>query len=653
MPASQQHVTERTPMGATLIPTGGATFRVWAPAAHSVHVVTSGLPTATTPATWTANDADLLVRQTDDTWTGFVPGIGDGSPYRFWVVGDADAGFKRDPYARELGTDPAFPDCDCLVRDPASYPWHDAGYRPPEFRDLVIYQFHVGAFWAVNAQGNDVRNTRPAKYLDLLGRIEYLHDIGVNAVQPLPIQEYPSEFSLGYNGTDYFSPETDHQVELDAELQGYLVEANRLLAAKGQSALTLEQLRPGPNQLKLFIDLCHLYGMAVLFDVVYNHAGGGFDPQSLYFMDRRRNTSNNDSLYFTDKGWAGGLIFAYWNSPVRQFLIDNALFFLDEYHVDGFRYDEVSVIDQYGGWRFCQDLTGTVRYAKPQAIQIAEYWTDSPWLAVTPTPGGMGFDAAWSDRLRDAVRGGIETASHGGDATVAMEAIADALKPPPNFPAAWRAVHCLENHDKVLAGRERRLPALADGSNARSWWARSRARAATALLLTAPGIPMLFMGQEILEDRNWSDNPQQAPGSLIQWDRLTTDHTTRDHLAFTRDLVQLRRWYPALRSEVVNPYHRRSDTRVLAFHRWLEGSGEDVVVVASLNDDTYWEYDLGFPQPGRWRELFNSDYYENQPNPQVAGNGGAIDVLGPGRDGFEWSAHVVVPANSVVVYARE
>src|SRR5690606_3326349 len=108
----------------------------------------------------------------------------------------------------------------------------------------------------------------------------------------------------------------------------------------------------------------------------------------------------------------------YWNAGVRDFLIRNAVFFLTEYHVDGARYDEVSVIDNHGGWFFCQDLTATCRWVKPEAIQIAEYWNPSRHLAVLPPPTGMGFDAALADGLRDALRGAVARASAGRDASV-------------------------------------------------------------------------------------------------------------------------------------------------------------------------------------------------------------------------------------------
>ena len=121
----------------------------------------------------------------------------------------------------------------------------------------------------------------------------------------------------------------------------------------------IDVLRGSDNQLKALVDLCHVYGMAVIFDVVYNHAGGGFDENSMWFLDRMPYGNLNDSLYFTDKGWAGGEVFAYWNDGVKQFLIDNAKSFYEEYRIDGLRFDEVSVMDQFGGWLTCQDMTET------------------------------------------------------------------------------------------------------------------------------------------------------------------------------------------------------------------------------------------------------------------------------------------------------
>src|SRR4051812_1638704 len=114
MPLSQDHVDDSTPMGATLRD-GGATFRTWAPAAREVYVVTDGLAQRGTSG-WRPSPNDALVRRADGTWAGFVAGARDGTPYRFWTLGEGSRGFKRDPYARELGLQPGFPDCDCIVR---------------------------------------------------------------------------------------------------------------------------------------------------------------------------------------------------------------------------------------------------------------------------------------------------------------------------------------------------------------------------------------------------------------------------------------------------------------------------------------------------------------------------------------------------------
>ena len=409
------------------------------------------------------------------------------------------------------------------------------------------------------------------------------------------------------------------------------------------------------HQLKALIDLCHVYGLAVILDVVYNHAGGDFGDESLYFFDRAITRSNNDSLYFTDQGWAGGLVFAFWKREIRQFLIDNATFYIHEFHVDGFRYDEVTVIDRFGGWRFCQDLTDTLRFVKPSIPHVAEFWNPDQSEVITPSrEGGAGFDVVWSERLREAIRAMIAQAAGGRHAAVNLDGVRAALGRPPGFPAAWRAVQHLENHDVVYAGhadRQPRIAALGDFTNARSWYARSRARVAMGLLLTAPGIPMLFMGQEFLEDKPWSDTPD--PATLIFWDGLRTDRAMQDYLRFTQELIWLRCRHPALRGEGIRVFHVHNENRVIAFQRWIEGLGRDVMVVASLNESTFYRYRLGFPARGRWLEAFNSDVYDHFVNPQVAGNGGAIRADGPPWQDMPASAEIVIPANDVLVFVGD
>jgi 1,4-alpha-glucan branching enzyme len=645
MTAAQTDIGPTTPMGANLVP-GGCTFRVWAPRASAVYV--SG------PFNdWARKDeSSRLVKDGLGIWAGFVPGVTEGTQYKFYVVGPtALEGYKRDPYAREL----AAPNWNCIVRDPKRYRWHDAGYYPPRVDDLIIYQFHVGTFYAADDLGRDRREGRVAKFLDVLDRVEYLVELGVTAVQPLPIVEYPTRFSLGYNGVDYFSPEFDYGVP-DEELGRYLASSNALLAARGHAPVKAADLRGAANQLRLLVDILHVYGIAVIFDVVYNHAGGGFGDESLYFFDRLPYGNQNDSLYFTEQEWAGGLGFAYWNAAVRQFLIDNALSFLAEYHADGFRYDEVSVIDDFGGWSFCQDLSETVRFAKASAVQIAEFWKTGKDWAVRPSAfNGAGFDLVWHDGEREAVRGCILQTAAGRDAAVNLDRVRDALRAPGGFDA-WRAVQMLENHDGLLVDhavqdQRPRIAKIAHWDNPRSWYARSRSRVATGLLLTGPGVPMLFMGQEFLEDKMWSDSPEGG-AFRIWWDGLAIDKAMSDHLRFTRELIALRRRLPALRRGQINVFHVHNGNRVIAFHRWIEGIGEDVVVIASLSETTHYGYRLGFPLHGGWREVFNSDVYDNWVNPVVAGNGPGVFAGGPPFHDLPASADLVIPANGLLVFIR-
>jgi len=359
--ASLDHISiSSTPMGANLLNTGkGATFRVWAPAARMVSVLWDY--SFSNAGGWRNNQAARLQPVGGGYWAGFIPGLTAGERYMYFVVGPEGGteGLKRDPYARDLTDNPMWPECQCLLVAPEAFPWHDRGFRPPPFHELIIYQFHIGVWHIPPGRNNGT-------FLDVVEKLPYLRSLGINAIQPLPIVEFSGMFSLGYNGVDYFSPETDYGIrDTDPALNTYLASVNQKLLAVNPDfkPYLLQDIQGTTNQLKVMVDLCHVYGIAVLLDVVYNHAGGDFGDQSIYFFDRRSNGNKNNSLYFTDQGWAGGLVFAYWNDDVRQFLIDNAKFYLTEYHCDGFRYDEVSVIKNEGGAHsWLAVLSGRHRY---------------------------------------------------------------------------------------------------------------------------------------------------------------------------------------------------------------------------------------------------------------------------------------------------
>jgi 1,4-alpha-glucan branching enzyme len=632
MPASLDHVHPGTPMGANLL-AGGATFRAWGPRAHAVHILTDA-------AGLDPTDDNLLTKDDAGHWRGFVPGVKDRDRYIFWVVGEAGAGPKRDPFARELET--PFP-ARCVVRS-ADFPWHDTGFVTPHFEDLVLYQLHVGVFFTPNLPN------RAGTFLDVARKVPYLRDLGVTAVQLLPIQEFQTAFSMGYNGTDYFSPEMDFAVP-DADLGPYLGHVNALLDARGLARYAADDLRGEMNQLKALVDLCHAHGLAVVLDVVYNHAGGDFGDQSIKHWDRQAGGWET-SLYFVDKDHAGGRVFDFAKPEVRDFLIQNARFFLDEYRVDGFRYDQVSVIDHDGwphGWGFLQDLTGTVRHHRPRAFDLAEYWNVNPYVVKRP-PVGAGFDATLTDGLRNAIRDVIGAARNPHAGPLPMTRLGEAMWPG-GFSHHSQFVQGPENHDLVYRGRSDRVARL--GGDPRSWWATSRARVATGIGLTAPGIPMLFMGQEFLEDKQWADDWENHPGLLLHWAGLDGgDKPMADHLRFTRELVGLRWRFGGLRGNGFRVVHAHDGNRVLAFHRWVEGVGDDVLVVVHLGVGHKYDYRIGFPGGGEWREVFNSDVYENWVNPQVAGNGGRVWADPSPLHGFGHSAGLVLPANSVLVFAR-
>src|ERR1019366_7736403 len=254
-------------LAATLIG-DGRTFRVWPANATAVQVIGSFNGYA-------ARDDAALVRADLGYWDGFVRGVTDRATYKYWITGPAGSGWKRDPYAREL----LEPNWDCVVRA-ADFDWHDTGFQTPAFHNFVIYQLHVGAFSTPSPP------TQAGTFLDVVDKIPYIADLGVTVVQLLPIQEFPGEFSLGYNGTDYFSPEMAYRVK-DSDLAPYLARATALLAAKGLAPYTVADLLGETNQLKALVDLCHAYGLAVVFDLVFNHAGGGFGDQTIWFFDRQ------------------------------------------------------------------------------------------------------------------------------------------------------------------------------------------------------------------------------------------------------------------------------------------------------------------------------------------------------------------------------
>jgi 1,4-alpha-glucan branching enzyme len=257
----------------------------------------------------------------------------------------------------------------------------------------------------------------------------------------------------------------------------------------------------------------------------------------------------------------------------------------------------------------------------------------------------MGFDAALADGLR--ILRAIGQAS-----ISAMRRINRLRSRPCTHLAcrAWRAVLSPKT-DIVYANRSPTNSSrvfLADPSiHVRG--TPEAVRFATAMLMTAPGVPMLFMGQEILEDK--TGRYRRMENTLVVG-MASADPLMRDFLRFTKDLIRLRKDYGALSGPGINVFHVNNAARVIGFHRWLPGTGDDVVVVGTLSEANLNDYEIGFPQSGTWREIFNSDVYESSPGHQPAGNAGQVVAEGPPLHGLPSSARIQIPANGVLAFAR-
>jgi 1,4-alpha-glucan branching enzyme len=235
----------------------------------------------------------------------------DGDRYRFWVEGLAQAATSA--ILARANRSRRFPDCFCILRAGDGFPWHDQDFVTPDFSDMIVYQLHIGTF--------AIRKPGVASNSSTCPQDPYLADLGINVLQPLPVDEQECNPNMGYSGADLFSP--DFPISRSRICRS-ISKAQWALRGETPSALALADIQSGPGSSRL-VDLA-ISRHRVVFDVVYNHAGGfsidgRLDDNCLYYMDRRPDRgNNNDSLYFTDQDrGTGGLAFALWNDDVSRF----------------------------------------------------------------------------------------------------------------------------------------------------------------------------------------------------------------------------------------------------------------------------------------------------------------------------------------------
>ena len=538
-------------MGTILFP-GGAAFRVWAPFATSVGV-------AGTFNGWSAT-ANPFASEDNGYWSADVPGVQVGDEYQFVLVnGTQPLIWHKNPYASSVVNSSG----NAIVHDP-NFDWTGDTFTMPAWNELVIYEMHVGSF-------NDAPGTGPGTFDEIVPKLPYLADLGINAIEIMPVAEFAGDYSWGYNPSDPFA---------------------------------VESAIGGPQGLYKFVKAAHAQGIAVILDVVYNHCGPG--DLDLWRFDGWSDWNHNGGIYIYDNArahtpWADTR-YDYGRGEVRQYLRDNALFWLNKYRLDGLRFDSVVNIrnrngnnndpfnDLPDGWGLLQWINNEIRASQPWKITIAEDLQNNEWITKDTGAGGAGFGSQWDAAFVHPIRQSVIVPN---DADRDMYSVRDSLYHGYNGNATQRVIYS-ESHDEDSNGHQR-LPEEIWPGNASSWFSRKRSTLAAALVFTAPGIPMIFQGQEFLE--NGYFHLDNVP---LDWSKLT--RYAGIHLLY-RDLIRLRRnWFDqtaGLRGQNLNVHHVNNADKLIAFHRWQNGGpGDDVVVVANFANHSYSSYSLGFPRDG-------------------------------------------------------
>ena len=525
-----------------------------------------------------------LVSEGNGNWSVDVAGAVAGQKYKYYLNGSF---WKRDPRARQVvnSTD------NSIIYDRNSFDWGATPIPQPARKDLVIYEMHVGTY-----EGG----TTPRTFDHAIARLDHLQDLGINAIKLMPINEFPGGRSWGYNPADPYAVESDYG---------------------------------GPDAFKRFVKACHERGLAVILDVVHNHYG----PTDMDLWQFDGWSSNSlGGIYFYNDGRAptswGNTRPNFGSAQVGQFIRDQIFMWVEEYRVGGFRWDSVYNIlnTDLGANSEGRDLLNAinselastyphvVRCAEDHAFDFAIY-----------------FENQWDVNYWWALRDQVVAAS---DAERNMYNVRDLLD---DWPSHNRVVFS-EAHDYVgsLNGRTR-LPAQIDSTDPESLWARRRALLAAGIVMTTPGIPMIFQGQEMHETLAFHDD------TALRWAR------TNSHAGIVQaytDLIHCRRnlagGLQGLKGTGINVNLVNNTDKVVSYIRWdAGGQADDVVVVANFSSQTRNNYSIPFPSTGTWHSRFNSDSTEYQPD---------FTGIGPAQVQVSGStAPVSLGAYSLQIFSKE
>lgn len=534
-------------------------FWVWAPNADDVRLQLFHPD---------GNDAEPyegipMNREDSGVWSVTVR-VPYGMQYMFRVVRGEEEVWRIDPRAVEVTHSMGR----SIVHDPA-FDWTDGEFQAAPVNAWVIYELHPGTFGAT---------------LDgVIERLDHLVDLGVNAIELMPVSEFAGSQSWGYNPAVPFAVESSYG---------------------------------GPAAMRRLVDAAHSRGLAVIADVVYNHLGPS--DLDLWRFDGWYE-GDGGGIYFYNDEWKSSTPWGntrpdYGREEVRRYLIDNARMWVAGYHVDGLRLDSTISIrnafsrsgpdgDLAEGWDFLRELTGTIHAEFPGVVLIAEDHYGGPIITAPIDHGGLGFDLQWSAEFVHPVRDALETMA---DDDRDLGAVAAAVV---GAEGDIRRVIYTESHDEVANGK-RRVTTEVDEFNPDSIFAHRRAAIGAVLTMTSPGTPMLFQGQE------WSDEDWFDDSRGLNWERAAE---RRGVVQMWTDLIRLRTGAddraPGLRGANTECEQIGPHGRVLAIRRWGdEGRERATVIVVNLKNRDHDELYVPFPSERPWRCVFASDWSGYHPS---------------------------------------
>jgi 1,4-alpha-glucan branching enzyme len=537
---------------------GGVTFRVWAPNANAVAVEGDF-------NNW-SQTANPLVAEGNGNWSTDVPGAAVEQTYRYVIT---SPGFptvtRRDPYCR-LVTSPNYNTGNSIIYDVNTYHWQSPPFTAAPAKQLMIYEMQIATYnGSASVQGT---------FQSAIARLGEITSLGFNAVEIMPVNENSPASSIGYGPTD--------QLAVANETYG------------------------GPDNFKALVDACHSAGLAVILDIVHNHWG----PWNLATnqFDGWYTTEYPAGIYFYDEADYGspwGPRPNYSSANVAQYIYDSLTMWLAEYRIDGFRWDSVSCIYNTcgtGGTALPDGLTllenanAQTVSQNPAFVNIAEDLTGNAATTEPTAQGGAGFLSQWNGNFVSNMRTQLTQTS---DSSVNMGAISSAISAAFNQ-SYIQSLNYTESHNEVSGGE--RLTTLIDPTDPTGWLSLKKSTLGAGILFTSPGIPMIYQGQEFVE------NEPLKVKLPLQWYLATEFAGIRKlwaNLAAAR--ADTAGHTPNLTGDNVKIYQLDNTNQFIAYERYDSQSAGVSIVVANFTGSTRTGVRLGLPASGTWVTYFNSD----------------------------------------------